>query len=34
MAKQAVVRHLNPEGLHKNPAWSNVVTDSGRAKTI
>lgn len=34
MAEQAVVQHLNPEGLHKNPAWSNVVTVSGRAKTI
>ena len=34
MAEQAVVQHLNPEGLHKNPAWSNVVSVSGRAKTI
>jgi enamine deaminase RidA (YjgF/YER057c/UK114 family) len=34
MAEQAVVQHLNPEGLHKNPAWSNVVTVSGPAKTI
>lgn len=34
MAEQAVVQHLNPEGLHRNPAWSNVVTVSGRAKTI
>lgn len=34
MAEQAVVQHLNPEGLHKNPAWSNVVTVSGRARTI
>ena len=34
MAEQAVVQHLNPEGLHKNPVWSNVVTVSGRAKTI
>ena len=34
MAEQAVVQHLNPEGLHKNPAWSNVVKVSGRAKTI
>jgi enamine deaminase RidA (YjgF/YER057c/UK114 family) len=34
MAEQAVVQHLNPEGLHANPAWSNVVTVSGRAKTI
>ena len=34
MAEQAVVEHLNPEGLHKNPAWSNVVTVSGPAKTI
>ena len=34
MADQAVVQHLNPEGLQTYPAWSNVVTLSGRAKTI
>lgn len=34
MAERVLVQHLNPEGLHKNPAWSNVVTVSGRAKTI
>jgi enamine deaminase RidA (YjgF/YER057c/UK114 family) len=34
MAEQLLVQHLNPESLPKNPAWTNVVTVSGRAKTI
>ena len=29
-----VVQHLNPEGLNKNPAFTNVVVVSGAAKTI
>lgn len=28
------VEFINPEGLHKNPAFSNVVVVSGSAKTI
>jgi enamine deaminase RidA (YjgF/YER057c/UK114 family) len=30
----AQVRHLNPEGLHTNPAFTNVVTVAGPAKTV
>lgn len=28
------VRHLNPEGLYRNPAFTQVVVVSGRARTI
>ena len=28
------VRHLNPEGLHKNPAYSQVVVATGDVKTV
>jgi enamine deaminase RidA (YjgF/YER057c/UK114 family) len=28
------VQHLNPAGLHKNPAYSQAVVVSGRARTI
>ena len=28
------VQHLNPEGLNKNPAFSQVIVVSGPAKTI
>jgi len=28
------VQHLNPEGLHQNPAYSQVVSVSGRVKTV
>lgn len=28
------VRHLNPEGLHRNPAFTNVVVVTSPAKTI
>lgn len=28
------VQHLNPDGLHKNPAYSQAVTVSGNARTI
>ena len=28
------VQHINPDGLNKNPAFTNVVTVTGPAKTI
>ena len=28
------VEHLNPVGLHKNPAYSQVVVTSGEVKTV
>jgi enamine deaminase RidA (YjgF/YER057c/UK114 family) len=28
------VSYLNPDGLHRNPAFSQVVVTSGRARTI
>jgi enamine deaminase RidA (YjgF/YER057c/UK114 family) len=28
------VRHLNPDGLHKNPAYSQAVAVTGRVKTV
>jgi enamine deaminase RidA (YjgF/YER057c/UK114 family) len=28
------VQHINPEGLHKNPAYSQAVVVSGAAKTV
>jgi enamine deaminase RidA (YjgF/YER057c/UK114 family) len=28
------VEHLNPEGLHKNPAYSQAVVTSGSVKTV
>jgi enamine deaminase RidA (YjgF/YER057c/UK114 family) len=28
------VQHVNPEGLHRNPAFTQAVVVSGRAKTI
>lgn len=28
------IKHINPDGLIKNPAFTNVVTVSGRSKTI
>ena len=30
----AKVEHLNPDGLHTNPAFTQVVTVSGPAKTV
>ena len=30
----AIIEHLNPEGLNKNPAFTNVVTVTGPVKTI
>ena len=29
-----MVSHLNPEGLHRNPAFSQVITTSGHTRTI
>src|SRR5688572_28352493 len=29
-----VVQHIQPKGLHHNPAFSNVVTVTGPSKTI
>ena len=28
------VKYINPEGLHKNPAFTNVVTVTGPVKTV
>ena len=28
------VEHLNPDGLYRNPAWTNVVVVSGPVRTI
>lgn len=28
------VQHLNPEGLHKNPAYSQAVATTGNVKTV
>ena len=28
------VQHLNPDGLHKNPAYSQAIAVSGSAKTV
>ncbi len=29
-----MLQHLNPDGLNKNPAFTNVITVTGPAKTI
>lgn len=29
-----LIKHLNPEGLHKNPAYTQAIIVSGTAKTI
>ena len=34
MAEQGLVQHLYPEGLPKNPAFTNVVAVSGSVKTV
>jgi enamine deaminase RidA (YjgF/YER057c/UK114 family) len=34
VSTQGLVTHLNPEGLHQNPAYSQVVTVSGPVKTV
>ena len=31
---QGQVQYLNPEGLHKNPAFTHLVTVSGPVKTV
>ena len=31
---QGSVRHLNPDGLHKNPAYSEAVVVTGNVKTV
>ena len=31
---QGQVQHINPEGLSKNPAFTQVVTVTGPVKTI
>ncbi len=31
---KGVVTHLNPEGLHRNPAFSQVVVARGRTRTV
>lgn len=31
---EASIEHLNPEGLHKNPAYSQAVAVSGPVKTV
>jgi enamine deaminase RidA (YjgF/YER057c/UK114 family) len=31
---KGTVSYLNPEGLHKNPAFSQVVATSGRTRTV
>jgi len=33
-AMKGSVQHLNPDGLHKNPAYSQAVVVAGNAKTI
>ncbi|MCG8401402.1 MAG: RidA family protein [Firmicutes bacterium] len=33
-SEKTVVEYLNPEGLHKNPAYSQVVLTQSSAKTI
>ena len=32
--KQGQVRYINPDGLSKNPAFSNVITVTGPVRTI
>lgn len=31
---ELTVTHLNPEGMHANPAYSQAITVSGNAKTV
>ena len=28
------MKHLNPEGLHKNPAYSQAVVTEGNVRTV
>jgi len=34
MQKNGNVQHINPDGLHKNPAYTQVIVASGNVKTI
>jgi len=34
MSTQGQVQHINPDGLSKNPAFTNVITVTGPARTI
>lgn len=34
MSAPAIVEHIQPDGLHHNPAFTNVVTVSGPARTV
>jgi enamine deaminase RidA (YjgF/YER057c/UK114 family) len=34
MVMRGSVEHLNPEGLHKNPAYSQAVVTTGNVKTV
>lgn len=34
MTKTARVEHIDPEALHRNPAFTNVVAVTGPAKTV
>jgi enamine deaminase RidA (YjgF/YER057c/UK114 family) len=33
-AMRGSVKHLNPEGLHKNPAYSQAVVTTGNVRTV
>ena len=33
-AMRGSVKHLNPEGLHKNPAYSQAVVTPGNVRTV
>src|SRR5262245_33144158 len=34
VSTERLVTHLNPDGLHRNPAYSQVATVSGPVKTV
>ncbi len=34
MSEKGIVQHLNPAGLIKNPAFTNVIVVTGSTKTI
>jgi enamine deaminase RidA (YjgF/YER057c/UK114 family) len=34
MVMRGSVEHLNPEGLHKNPAYSQAIVSTGNVKTV
>jgi enamine deaminase RidA (YjgF/YER057c/UK114 family) len=33
-SKKGQVRHINPEGLNKNPAFTNVISVTGNVRTV